>query len=85
MVSWDALDRHDCSRTDELSDLVVLLDLLVESLNVLGEGVEVLWRLFQSSEVGRGGIGTGERVELDRGLSRQSCCNDEHCVSQWPG
>jgi hypothetical protein len=54
--------------TDESRNLLVVLDLLVEALNVLRQGLELFCRLLQGGKVGRGGIGTGEGVELDRGL-----------------
>lgn len=57
------------ARTDEVPDLLVLLDSLVKGLDVLGQCLEILGRLFQSSEVGRGGIGSGEGVQLDGGLN----------------
>jgi hypothetical protein len=56
------------ARTDKVPDLLVLLDSLVKRLDVLGQSLEILGRPFQSSEVGRGGIGSGERVQLDGGL-----------------
>lgn len=56
------------ARTDEGGKLCVVLDLLVKGLDVLCECLEVLGGLFQRGEVGGGGIGAGEGVELEGGL-----------------
>lgn len=56
------------ARTDESGHLGVVPDLAVKGLDVLCERLELLGGLFQGSEVGGGGIGAGERVELERRL-----------------
>src|SRR5687768_1568112 len=51
--------------TQKLRDLDIILELLLEGADVLDQSVELLGRLLERREVGRGSVSTGQRVELD--------------------
>ena len=57
-----------CSLTNESRDLLVGLDLLVESLDILCQAVELLGGLLQSGQVCGSSVCSSEGVELDRRL-----------------
>ena len=58
--------------TQEIGSLRVILQLLLQSLQILGETVEVLVGLLCGGEVGGSSGSAGERCQLDRRLIGKS-------------